>query len=434
MRSNVTLMQPRAVRPAPEPLALYLRAGRNDHLDLMNLLAAGDTGCFGVIFEATQHERHKELKEQVLAHRLDAILDTKAMQLALPGGYTPSVAKLPWANKERMHTPADFQGLAGRRLVASIGDFVITNGYTEVMAPTHLLREFDDAWLAIDVETARLLRDYLDQNGGRDIPLIYPLAISYEILRTPHMRAHVINALINVKADAIWLKVDGFNGVHATPTAVKNFIEAAGDFHQLGRKLVADCVGGKVGLALMAFGAVGGIAHGIGLLEKFSSDHLRSIKPGQAFAPTTGVYFPGIDVMLTQKEAELLFGAGPQAKAAFACRDTHCCKRGIKDMTESPKRHFVVQRMQQVAQLSQFPETIRAHRFLELHMRPTTDRALQAASQAVGDEALAKKLQKNRKRLDAMRVALGKQLEKSPPHSYAAVPETRAAREARSKR
>ena len=30
MRSNVTHMQPRAVRPAPEPLALYLRAGRND--------------------------------------------------------------------------------------------------------------------------------------------------------------------------------------------------------------------------------------------------------------------------------------------------------------------------------------------------------------------------------------------------------------------
>lgn len=431
MRSNVTHMQPRAVRPAPEPLALYLRAGRNDHLDLMNLLAAGDNGCFGVVIEATQHERHKELKEQVLAHRLDAILDTKAMQLALPGGYTPPVAKLPWANKERMHTPADFQGLAGRRLIASIGDFVIKHGYTEVMAPTHLLREFDDEWLTIDVEAARWLRDHLDQNGGRDIPLIYPIAISYEILRTPHMRARVINALVNVKADAIWLKVDGFNGAHATPTAVKNFIEAAGDFHQLRRKLVADCVGGKVGLALMAFGAVGGISHGIGLLEKFSSDHLRSIKSGPAFAPTTGVYFPGIDAMLTQKETELLFGAGPQAKAAFACRDMHCCKRGIKDMTESPKRHFVVQRMQQVAQLSQFPETIRAHRFLELNMRPTTDRALQAASQAIGDEALAKKLQKNRKRLDAMRVALGKQLEKSPPHSYAAVPETRAAREAR---
>lgn len=432
MRSNVTHLQPRAVRPAPEPLGLYLRAGRNDHLELMNLFAAGDTGCFGVVFDPTLEGRHKELKEQVLAHRLDAILDTKAMQLALPGGHTPSVSKLPWANAERVHTPKDFQGLAGRRLIAAIGDHAITHRYTEVMAPAHLLREFDSPWLASDVESTRLLRDYLDQKGRRDIPLIYPLAISYEILRTPHMRAHVINALINVKADAIWLKVDGLNGSHATPTAVKNFIAAAVDFHQLGRKLVADCIGGKVGLALMAFGAAGGIAHGIGVFEKFDSGYLRSTKSGTGFAPPPmGVYFPGIDAMLNQKEAEQLLGAGPQAKAAFSCRDTHCCKRGWRDMTDNPKRHYMVQRMQQVAELSHFPESIRAHRFLELFMRPTTDRALQAASQAVGDEVLAKKLQKNRKRLDAMRVALGKQLEMSPPRSYAAVPETRAAREAR---
>lgn len=429
MRSNVTQLQPRAVRPVSEPLGLYLRAGRNDHLELMNLLAAGDTGCFGVVFDATLEGRHEELKEQVLAHRLDAILDTKAMQLALPGGYTPTVAKLPWANHERMHMPTDFRGLAGRRLIAAIGDHVVERGYTEVMAPTHLLREFDDPWLVIDAESTRLLRDHLDQNGGREVPLIYPLTISYKILRTPHMRAHIVNALVNVKADAIWLRIDGFNGSHANPTAVKNFIAAAEDFHQLGRKLVADCTGGKVGLALMAFGAIGGIAHGIGILEKFSSGHLRSAKAGPGFMPAMGVYFPSIDVLLTPKEAEQLLEASPQAKAVFSCRDTHCCKRGWRDMTHNPKRHYVVQRMQEVAELSRFPEPIRAQRFLELFMRPTTDRALQAASQAVRDEVFLKKLQKNRKRLDALRVTLGKQLEKSPPRSYAEAPETRAARE-----
>ena len=123
------------------------------------------------------------------------------MQLALPGGYTRNLAKLSWADKERMHLPADFQGMSGRRLIAAIGDHAVEHGYTEVLAPTHLVRAFDDPWLAIDVESTRRLREYLDQNGGRHIPLIYPLAISYEILRTPHMRAHVINALINIKAD-----------------------------------------------------------------------------------------------------------------------------------------------------------------------------------------------------------------------------------------
>lgn len=434
MRSNVTHMQPRAVRPAPEPLALYLRAGRNDHLALMNLIAAGDTGCFGVVFDAAQEERHKELKEQVLGNRLDVILDTKAMQLALPGGYTKSLAKLPWADAERMHLPADFQGLAGRRLIASIGDHAVQHGYTEVMAPTHLLRDVDGPWLAIDVESTRRLRDYLDQNGGRTIPLIYPLAISYEIFRTPQMRAQVISALINIKADAIWLKIDGLQGAHATPTAVKNFIAAAADFHQLGRKLVADCIGGKVGLALMAFGAVGGIAHGIGVFEKFDSGHLRSTNNSTPFTPSMPIYMPGIDAMLSPKEAELLLNASPQAKAAFACRDTHCCKRGVKDMLLDPKRHYVVQRMKEVAELSQFPEAIRAHQFLDKNLRPATDRALQATSQSVGDEKLTAKLQANRKRLDNLRISLGKHLEKAPPRSYAVAPETRAVREGRGSR
>ncbi len=431
MRSNVTHLQPRAVRPAPEPLALYLRAGRNDHLALMNLIATGDTGCFGVVFDAAQEDRHKELKEQVLANRLDTILDTKAMQLALPGGYTKTLAKLPWADKERMHLPGDFHGMAGRRLIAAIGDHALQHSYTEVLAPTHLLRAFDDPWLAIDVESTRRLREYLDQNNGRHIPLIYPLAISYEIFRTPHMRAHVISALINIKADAIWLKIDGLQGAHATPTAVKNFIVAAADFHQLGRKLVADCIGGKVGLALMAFGAVGGIAHGVGVFEKFDSGHLRSTSNSTPFTPTMPVYMPGIDAMLSSKEAELLLNASPQAKAAFACRDTHCCKRGVKDMLLDPKRHYLVQRMQEVAELGQFPEAIRAHQFLDKNLRPATDRALQAASQSVGDEKLSAKLQANRKRLDNLRVALGKLLEKAPPRSYAVIPETRTVRESR---
>jgi len=430
MRTNVTHMQPRAVRPAPEPLALYLRAGRNDHLALMNLIAAGDTSCFGVVFDAAQEDRHKELKEQVLAARLDAILDTKAMQLALPGGYTNTLAKLPWADKERMHLPGDFQGMAGRRLMAAIGDHAVQHGYTEVLAPTHLLRACDDPWLAIDVETTRRLREHLDQNGGRSIPLIYPLALSYEVFRKPHLRAQVISALINIRADAIWLKIDGLKGAHATPTAAKNFIAAAADFHQLGRKLVGDCIGGKVGLALMAFGAVGGIAHGIGVFETFDSGYLRSARKSKGFAPQMPVYFPGIDAMLHAKEAELLLEASPQAKAAFACRDTHCCKRGVRDMLADPRRHYVVQRMKEIAELGQYPESIRANQFLDKNLRPATDRALQAASLSLDDDKLIAKLQANRKRLDNLRIALGKQLEKSPPRSFAVVPETRAVREA----
>lgn len=103
-------------------------------------------------------------------------------------------------------------------------------------------------------------------------------------------------------------------------------------------------------------------------------------------------------------------------------------------MLADPRRHYLVQRMHEVSALSQVPEPIRPQRFLETSLRPATDRALQAASQKIDNEKFAKKLHINRKRLDSLRVALGNHLEKAPPRSFAAAPETRAAREARDHR
>lgn len=430
MNSKVTQLPlpPRPVRGAPEPLGLYIRAGRNDHSVILNLLATGDTGCFGVVFDPTKAKVHQELKDQVLAHRLDAILDTKAMQLACPGGHTPALGALPWGEADRLQTYADFEGLAGRRLIAGIAEYAIENKYTEVLAPTHLLRSADDPWLQIDIESTRLLREQLDRNGGAAVPLIYPLALTYRMLRTPEMRALVINALEGVRVDAIWLRVDGF-GVHATATAVRSYIRGATDFHVLGRKIVADCVGGKAALALLAFGAVGGIAHGVTFFEEFNSSSLRSTKKGTPFSSQRRIYVPAIDAMLTGKEAEMLIEASPQTKAAFGCRNTGCCARGIKDMHANPGRHYLYQRMGEVAGLSQLPQLIRPQRYLDLHLRQASDKAVQAASLPFGDEAFTKKMQVNRKRLDSLRVALGSHIQQSPPESFALVPETRAVRE-----
>jgi hypothetical protein len=40
---------PRLIRPVPDPLGLYLRVGRNDHRDILNLVSQGKLGCFGLV-------------------------------------------------------------------------------------------------------------------------------------------------------------------------------------------------------------------------------------------------------------------------------------------------------------------------------------------------------------------------------------------------
>ncbi|MFQ5954119.1 MAG: hypothetical protein ACE5JZ_03545 [Kiloniellales bacterium] len=429
MADNVIQMSPpRAVRPAPEPLGLYVRAGRNDHIELLNLLAAGDAECFGVVFDAVHVNRHKELREQIVERRLDAILDPKTQPAATVGGYTEALGALPWG-VGRPHRIDDFRGVSGRQRAEALGEFVLEQGFTQVLAPSHLLQNAADPWLARDIEAAGWLRDHLDRNGGRRIPLIYSLAIPYSVLRDRSERRSLANALRDVPAAAIWLKIDSF-GSSSTPTAARSYIKACADFHTPEVPIVGDQVGGLIGLGLLAFGAVGGITHGVTLQERFDASYWRRPRArGKARSMPRRVYVRELDLMLKPSEAKLLLGSSSRARALFGCRDGHCCPRGARDMFENPVRHFLYQRIQEVARLGQVPESLRVQRFLEQYMRPATDRALAAANINWPDDAMAKKTRAHRKRLDHLRVALGKHAEANPPRSFASVPLRRAARE-----
>lgn len=346
-----------------------------------------------------------------------------------PGGYSEAIGKLPWG-VGRPHTPEDFSGTSGRRLIAAIGDFALDQGFTQVLAPTHLLRSAEDEWVAVDIEMTRRLRDHLDRKNGARVQIIYSLALTYAMLRDEEQRRHVIEALHGMPATAIWLRIDGF-GSASTPTAVRSYIEAARDFHELALPLIADHVGGMAGLSLLAFGATGGLAHGVTQGERFDASHWRIRRPGAGFSSHHRVYVPQLDMLLKPKDARLLFEASPRAKAQFGCRDTKCCPRGLTDMIENPARHFLYQRMQEIAAVSQIPEQLRAQRFLDQHLRPTTDRALAAANISWHNNDIAKRIREQRKRLDALRVALGDYETKRQKNYAAYLPKTRAAREAR---
>lgn len=159
--SRVTRL-PSLVRPAPDPLALYIHTGRNDHGELLSLLAQGDARCFGFIIEATALKRHRE---RALAARVDVILDPKTQPAATLGGHSREIAALPW-ERERPHASDDFRGARGRRIVTSIGDCVLKHGFTEVFAPTHALSSSADEWFTVDLESSRLLRTYLNAQGA----------------------------------------------------------------------------------------------------------------------------------------------------------------------------------------------------------------------------------------------------------------------------
>ena len=80
--------RPHEMRTEPDALGLYVRAGHNDHAELLNLLAAGDADFFGVVLDAVHDVRHRELRKQIKTRKSDAILEPGTQQSATMGGYT----------------------------------------------------------------------------------------------------------------------------------------------------------------------------------------------------------------------------------------------------------------------------------------------------------------------------------------------------------
>jgi hypothetical protein len=161
--------------------------------------------------------------------------------------------------------------------------------------------------------------------------------------------------------------------------ALRGYIEACWDLHSLRIPLVAERVGG-VGLALMAFGAVGGIESGLTLGERFNFHDIRKKpKDGQdGFLPPPRVYIAELGAFLTAKQAKEFFEIRGM-KSKFGCKDTDCCSRGVDDMVRDPRPHFLRRRSREVGGMAKRPEEFRAPSYLDEFLRPATDLALTAS-------------------------------------------------------
>jgi hypothetical protein len=403
---------PRLLRPVGAPLGVYLRPGRNDHTTLLNLAGEGVETFAGIVFDPCQESRQSELKTEALEAGLEAVLDSRALELGTEVGFGRSgMSKLPWAAAS--HDEPETLKENADEFIGALAEFVVDKGFSAVLAPTHYLGD-DDTWFEVDRLLTRRLRSQLDALGGEEVLIYYPLALHAEQFRQAALRQRTVHYLRPLPIDALWLRVHPF-GANSGPRAVRRYIEASRDFHQLGIPLVAEHVG-AAGVALLAFGAVGGIESGITYGEQYDVGQLfRPPRGGTPFSPPPRVYLHQLGAFLSRPQAEAFFD-NRHMKSTFGCRDTACCRRGVTDTLRDPRPHFVRQRLREVAELSRAPEALRTQLYLDDFLRPASDLAVQAAR-------VEPALERARKRLDSWRVTLGTMARDGVGTSFAAVPE-----------
>lgn len=400
-----TTLQTRALRPAPEPLGNFIRPGYNDHTVLAQALTEGRGSGSGLIINPVHSERQMPLVVEANAVGVETILDSKSLELSSPSGYVlRGIADLPWAAAGGMHSPLNLAGAAGSRSVRSLAEYVAEAQMSAVLAPTHFLSSSTSPWWDVDATITRSLRGTLDELELTQAPIYYPVMMKASSLTNSAMMTRLMSQLQSVPIDAVWLRLHPFGTGNSGPLVLKRYLQLARQLHALGIPVVSEH-SGSVGVALLAFGAVGGIESGVTFTDTVNLDGLlRQPRPdNKPFSPPPRVYLHQLGAFVEASVAREFF-AKRGMKALHGCQDANCCPRGWSDMVQNPRRHFLRQRAREVAELTAMPESLRPGYYMENFLRPASDRAMRSADQ---EPSLARV----RKRLDSWRGTLGADLE-----------------------
>jgi hypothetical protein len=424
MSNVVQLPRPQRLRPSASRPGYYLRVSRNDHKEVANRLAEGERAYTGVVLDAHNVTRHKELITVASQFGLDAVLDTRSHAAAFVGGFTGSLGELPWG-LGRQSSLVDYQGANGMRRADEIAAFALERGLSAVVAPTHLLASANDPWFSADRLVATRLRSLLPLPTA----LFYSLAVPLKVLREAEERDALIEGLRGVEMDALWLKIENF-GSDASGEKARAYIEACRDFHRLGVPLIADHAGGLPGLSTLAFGATGGVSHGVMLFESFKASGWRNPRSGTPRMPAPRVYLQGLDMLVPRDQAAAFLEHSLRVRGQHACRDPRCCPGGMRDMIDHPARHYLHSHARQVETLGATPIAQRPQAFLDGMVRPRSDALAAAATLSLTDEKLRKSLNKHHLNMGRFRGALAAMAERFDAATVAPCPLSRAQREA----
>lgn len=388
----------------PTPIGHFIRVGYSGHRQLETLFDRGRFTAERVVIDAARFEAQRDLISTLWNAGTEIVLDPNVAELSSLGRYQGAFQTVTWANASRPLTHADFRGSQEGAIVREIAGFAVDRNVDAVLAPAHFVEGARDEWVTIDRRSCELLREVLDDAGGRGIGIDYQLIIPYAVLRDSAHRRAFVEALSDLPFDNLWIRVAGF-GADATPVGVRRYISSLADFHVLGKPIISDCAGGLAGLGITAFGAAAGIAHGVGQKERFDTSTWSSRHKRGGGGQNGRLYFPSIDRFFKLSDTRTIMQARG-ARRLLACQDRECCPRGFDDMENDPKAHFLMQRRKQLLDLERIPDLRRPSRFLDHHLATADRTARQVAKLKVGDERIRKALLRTTQRLDRMRGVL----------------------------
>jgi hypothetical protein len=389
---------------APQPIGHYLCVGPSGHRQLETLIASGCLPFDRIVVDAAAVTQQRDLIEAMRNSGCELVLDTNVAELSAIGRYQGFAKRAPWANPNGVLRSDQLISGSNYDAMGQIARFALRHGFHAVQSPTRLLENSAGPSLAIDCANNEALRRALDIEGGSGIAIDYSLITTSSVIKDPVQRRAILSALASLPFENLWLRISGF-GSDATGVGPRRHIAAIIDLHDLKRPVIVDCVGGIAALAVVAFGAAGGLAHGVVEKERFDAGGWKKPRQEGGGGRERRILFPGLDRLLSENQTETLMAAAG-ARRLLSCPDPACCPIGLDDTIRDYKGHYLNQRSRQIRSLSAVPESRRARHFLDHNLVEASRMARRAAQLRVLDVELKKSLAANRDRLDRMQPVL----------------------------
>ena len=386
-----------ALYPPKHPIRHFIRIGHTGYRTLENLLAAGRAPIRHAVMEASHLDRQQDILATLLDCDAEVILDTKSAELATPVGSASKANRLPWGGSKGPQQPSDWSSKNGVEKALRIAEFAVANRIDAVLSPAHLIDHNNQNWLFHDIQAIYNLRKALDRAGGQLIRIDYHLMMSIGLLKHFDRFMPALTRLQRAPIGNIWMRISNF-GMRGSPAGTKHFIESAWKLARLKKPLIADHVGGLSALAVSAFGAVGGVCHGVAEKEHFNASYLR--RPSSGGSSEKRIYLPAIDEYLYKSKVETIL-RGRNSRSLVVCRHPRCCSKP-EDLFNQWQSHALIQSASEIEMLNSQPELKRVHYLLD-SVIPEKSRNLRRISKVkFPDQALIKRLSKKCKRLELL--------------------------------
>ncbi len=368
-----------------QPIGHFVRLGESSYGKVAELHSMGRLKGRRFVVDASRIKYQRHIIRTLQAEGAEVVLDTRIAELSskkYAGGYAKGA---PWASANGPMTIEDFETRIFGDVYQTIAECAVDYGVDVVLAPTHYLSDPDcRRWFAIDVAGCRRLRAALDASGGGSIAIDYPIIASMSDLSEEAVRMELMEGIESLPFDNVWMRIATSGGI-AGPVTARNMVGMLGRWHNFGRPIVADYMGGLTGEALLSMNVVSGIAHGFGERNSFKTDGWNKLpkKPdiskGREGGRATRIDVSSFGKSFLQKEMKVLLTAYG-AKTLLIPSDKAALPGGISALHEEVRLLNAFDAERRIDDIESIPTDKRPEAFAATRMREAVSNSQKAAN------------------------------------------------------